>query len=93
VDYATGAAPYSVAIGDLDADDDLDLTTADRASNTVSVLLNNGDGTFADKMDYETGAEPLFVAIGDLDSDDDLDLAVANYSSNNVSVLLNNLNN
>jgi hypothetical protein len=93
VDYATGAAPYSVAIGDLDADGDLDLVTADRDSNATSVLLNNGDGTFAAKVDYATGAAPYSVAIGDLDSDDDLDLAVANYISNNVSVLLNNLNN
>jgi len=40
VDYGTGQAPVSVAIGDLNADGLPDLVTADNGSNTVSVLLN-----------------------------------------------------
>ena len=40
VDFTTGAAPVSVAIGDLDGDGKPDLTVANSASNTVSVLRN-----------------------------------------------------
>jgi FG-GAP repeat len=38
--YATGRAPNSVAIGDLNGDGRLDLATASGGAKTVSVLLN-----------------------------------------------------
>jgi hypothetical protein len=40
VDFATGDAPYSVAIGDLDGDGKPDLAAANLNSSTVSVLRN-----------------------------------------------------
>ncbi len=42
VDYGTGLAPISVAIGDVSGDGKRDLVTANQGSNTVSVLLNTG---------------------------------------------------
>ena len=53
------------------------------------MLLNNGDGTFADDVTYVVGDGAQSVAMGDLDGDLDLDLAVANQLSDDVSVLLN----
>jgi hypothetical protein len=49
---------------------------------TLSVLINNGDGTFRTQVDYPSGGgpDPLFVAIGDLNGDRKADLAVANDS-------------
>ena len=41
-DYATGAGPHGVAVGDFNRDGKLDLAVADYGSNTVSVLLGNG---------------------------------------------------
>ncbi len=79
-----------MAIGDLDGDHDADLAVANAFSQDVSVLLNNGDGTFAADVTYGAGLGPRSVAIGDLDGDLDLDLAVANEFGRNVSVLLNN---
>ena len=61
-----------------------------RSSITVSVLRNNGDGTYAAKVDYGVGSEPNDISLGDIDSDGDLDIAVTNYYSNTVSVLRNN---
>ena len=60
------------------------------ASNTVSVLLGNGDGSFQTAVNYGAGDHPHSVAIGDLNGDGGRDLAVANYGSNTVSVLLGN---
>ncbi len=40
VDFATGASPYLIAIGDLDGDGRPDLATANGTDNSVSVLRN-----------------------------------------------------
>ena len=58
-------------------------------SNTISVLRNNGDGTFADDELYGTGLSPISVVIANLDGDDSGDLAVANFEDDTVSALLN----
>ncbi|MBL8746185.1 MAG: VCBS repeat-containing protein [Phycisphaerae bacterium] len=88
--YGLGGGPASVAIADLDADGDNDLAVANFTSDNVSVLKNNGNGTFAAHVTYAAGSLPDSVAIADLDADGDMDLAVANANSNNVSVLKNN---
>jgi hypothetical protein len=93
-DFATGAGPRSITVGDLNGDGKLDLAVANVNSNTVSVLLNNtapGADTpsFAAKQDFATGAGPVSVSVGDLNGDGKLDLAVASFNSNTVSVLLN----
>ena len=58
-------------------------------SDTVSILLGTGTGSFGAKTDFGTGASPLSVAVGDFNGDGKLDLAVANPVSNTVSILLN----
>jgi hypothetical protein len=88
-DFVAGPGPYSVAIGDLNADGKPDVVASNASSNNVSVLLGNGDGTLGEKTDYETGASPQSVAIGDLNADGKRDLAVANRNPGTVSVLLN----
>jgi hypothetical protein len=40
-DFATGANPFSVTVGDLNGDGKLDLAVANDGSNTVSVLLKS----------------------------------------------------
>jgi len=39
-----GAAPQDLAAGDLNGDGKVDVAVANYYSNTVSVLINNGDG-------------------------------------------------
>ena len=90
VNYGTGTYPRSVFCADLDGDGELDLAVANYSSNKVSILKNNGDGTFQAKVDYAAGNGPSSVFCADLDGDGDLDLAVANAKSNNVSILKNN---
>src|SRR5205823_1131019 len=62
--------------------------TANRNSANVSILLGNGDGTFATAVNYAAGTESNSVVVGDWNRDGKLDLAVADHGSNTVSVLL-----
>ncbi|MBD3170732.1 MAG: T9SS type A sorting domain-containing protein [candidate division Zixibacteria bacterium] len=90
VNFSAGNGPSSVYSEDFDGDGDYDLTVANIESGNVSILLNNGDGTFATAVNYGAGDYPASVLSEDLDGDGDYDLAVANNNSDNVSILLNN---
>ena len=92
IDYGAGDGPSSVFAADLDGDGDNDLALANSNSDNVSVLKNNGNGTFQAAVNYGVGYSPWSVFASDLDGDGDNDLAVANEYSDNVSVLKNNGN-
>ena len=49
-------SPTSVASGDFNGDGKLDLAVANFVSNTVSIFLGNGDGTFTLKSSPATGS-------------------------------------
>lgn len=91
-EYRTGPSPTDVAIGDLNADGKPDLVTPnlnsiDTGPPRISVLLNNGSGSFRARRDYPTGWI-YSVAIGDLNSDRNPDLVVGSIAGF-PSVLLN----
>lgn len=89
--FATGGiAPWSLAVGDFNADGKADLAVANELSGTVSVLLGNGDGTFQPAVPYPVQDHPLYVVSGDFNGDGIPDLAVTNEYSDSVSVLLGN---
>jgi hypothetical protein len=79
-----------VAVGDFRGHGMLDLATANYASDTASVLLGNGDGTFQPHLDYGTGRVPDSVAVGDFNGDGKLDLVVTNAFSNTVGIMPGN---
>lgn len=94
--YAAGADVWGITAADLDGDGDADLVTADAdlddnvgPPDTVSVLENLGDGTFAAAKHFGVGEAPRTVIAADLDGDGDLDLAVSNRVSDDVTILRN----
>jgi Calx-beta domain/FG-GAP-like repeat/FG-GAP repeat len=90
VNYAAGSNPYAIVAADFNHDTIPDLAIANYSSNTVSVLLGNGNGTFQPALDSATGFLPLSLAVGDFDGDTNLDIVTAN--NYDVSVLLGNGN-
>ena len=88
----TGSRPLFVAVGDFDRDGLPDLATADNDSHRVSVLRNDGDGTFRTLATPATGSDPQSVAVADFDRDGLPDLATADVNSDRVTVLRNDGN-
>ena len=59
--YPTGTYTTGIVSADVDGDGDVDLITASRGSNKVTVLLNNGIGLFPTQEDYSTGIVHRYV--------------------------------
>jgi len=92
VKYMAGGSPASIFCADLDEDGDMDLAVANNDSGNVSILKNNGNGTYQGAVNYLVGDHPHSVFCADFNGDNALDLAVANAGSNNVSIVSNNGN-
>ena len=99
LNFPAGPNPWYFAVGDFNLDGKLDLAVADYGcsldcsvspSNSVSLLLGNGDGTFQPASQLTVGNGPAGVAVGDFNGDGKPDLAVANVNENTFSVLLGN---
>jgi|GEM_PF-3360799 len=91
VDYATGDKPASVVAINLDGPSSglADLAVADLFDDKVSILKNNGNGTFATNVQYATGDDPIWIVAAFLNNDTLPDLVTANRAGNSVSVLIN----
>jgi hypothetical protein len=93
VHYRTGDHPWDGCTGDFDNDGDLDISTCNMDDLNISVLMNNGDGTFQwPPVSYPFGDIPRSIYTVDLDGDFDLDLAATSQDSGSVGIFLNNGN-
>ncbi len=89
--------PTAVVSGDFNGDGHPDLAVVNTESNSLSVFLGEGDGTFRSAGVYQLGPPPSFLAgasfnsavvTGDFNNDGRLDLAIANPGSPFISTLL-----
>ncbi len=91
--YSTGngSSPYSVAVADVNNDNNPDIVVANSGTNNVGVLLNAGNGTFLNQTTYSTGngSASRWVVVVDVNSDSQPDIVIANNGLNNVGILLN----
>jgi hypothetical protein len=86
--YTTGSfvSPADIVAGDLDQDGDQDLVVSSEG-NSVRVLVNNGDGTFASPVFEFIPPSVHAVAIADINNDNDPDIIAIASNSNKLSVL------
>ena len=81
---------YDLDSADFDRDGRPDLAVANRASNNLSILPGNGDGTFRTGANYPVGKTPFDVTAGDFDRDRNPDLAVGNLDGKSISIFMGN---
>jgi hypothetical protein len=80
-------------VAEFNGDHIPDIATVNSDTNTVSILINNGDGTFRPHIDFATGPGPNGLAAVDWNKDGKMDLAVSNGgadAAHSVSILLGN---
>ncbi|MEO9571662.1 MAG: FG-GAP-like repeat-containing protein [Polaribacter sp.] len=88
----TALSPYSVSIGDIDGDGDLDILSASYSDDTIAWYENDGasNPTF-NKIVVTNDADGAYsVAVGDIDGDGDLDILSASYSDDTIAWYKNN---
>lgn len=73
----TGSEPDGLVTADFNGDTKPDLATADWASDSVSVLLGRGDGSFATRAAFRTSDGPNGLASGDFNADGRPDIVTA----------------
>ena len=83
-EYGVGDVPSSCYGDDFNNDGHVDIATADIASATLSVLLNQGDGTFGPRSFRSGGNTTRQVYGGDFDGDNDVDLVVTSKGTDQL---------
>jgi hypothetical protein len=86
VNYTTPNGTERITAGDFNNDGIVDLAVAEEVAGGITILLGNGDGTFA-LSSFLGGA--WGIAAGDMNGDGRTDIVTTNGYSNVVSVLLN----
>ncbi|TKB65272.1 MAG: VCBS repeat-containing protein [Nitrospira sp.] len=85
--YKVGKNPTTVVTTDVNQDGFTDVITTNIGSNTLSILLGNGDGTFLDQIQLNVCKEPRSLALGMFNRDSYPDVALACSGGDEVAIL------
>ncbi|MGH9641272.1 MAG: FG-GAP-like repeat-containing protein, partial [Terriglobales bacterium] len=87
----TANKPIAVTAGDFNVDGLTDLAVTDENANSVSILIGNGDGTFASPLNLPTGSAPVGLVSGQfLGTTSPPDLAIADSAANELTIIQDN---
>ncbi len=86
----TEVNPAGIVSADFNGDNNVDLAVANQGSNTVSISLGNGNGTFTPSQTITTGNQPGPMVAADVNGDGKIDLVVADVPDSQFLVFLGN---
>lgn len=93
VQYPSPKPSKGIVVADFNNDGFKDLAVSNYGylgqGNTISLLLNNGNGSFAQQLTFLSGNGPYELKAGYLNGDNFLDIVVANQNQK-LNVFLNN---
>lgn len=89
--YLVGGRPDWIDAADVNGDGHADLITSNVYGLSISILINQGDGTFLPAVDHggDLGCNPHGLAMGDMDGDGDIDAVTATPCSFSITIFTN----
>ncbi|MEK7299709.1 MAG: VCBS repeat-containing protein, partial [Nitrospirota bacterium] len=86
--YKVGKNPTTITTGDFNHDTFTDLITTNISSNTLSILLGNGDGSFSDQTQIKVCLEPRTLVMADFNHDTHADIVLACSGGDEIAFLM-----
>ena len=86
--FGENSGPSEIVARDFNGDGRLDIALANMFTNEISVLLGNGNATFAPRVNFKVGTRPVSLKAGDFNGDGILDLVTGNNISASLTVLV-----
>jgi hypothetical protein len=88
--YDTDYGSIESAAEDVNGDGHPDLIVLNYYGSNVSILFNNGDGTFQNQSIYSVMSHPQSLTVADFNNDSFLDIVATCSDANVISYLQNN---
>ena len=88
--FGENHGPGEIVARDFNGDSKLDIALANQFTNNVSVLLGNGNATFAPRVNFSVGIRPFGLKAADFNGDTNVDLVTTNNTSGSLTVLTGN---
>src|SRR5262249_43455433 len=88
-----GIEPHGITALDVDGDADMDIVNANNGSNNLSLMINNGDGTFGSPVFFDAGVDGEYgLTSADMNNDGITDLVGGGRDGEQIRTLLGNGN-
>ena len=92
--YTADSLPYDITSADFNNDGKPDIAVVNAGMDTLSIIINSGNGNFLPTVNYKVGFNPWRIIALDLNSDSNIDLVTVNSTSGSnlcdITVLLGN---
>ena len=87
--FRVGRSPYPLGAGDADGDGHADIVVPNFRGASVTLLLGDGAGGFAEAPDspFPVSRGPYFAGLGDADGDGNPDIVISHSDSARISIL------